>query len=231
MEAQKILGISNQDFYSYKNIDFNPIKSDFDSVEIVGLGENMHNVGTTFEAKTKLIKYLHENLGYDLIVFESGLFDCDKANQLMKSGDTQNVVLFNSIFSIWWSEEVKGLFSHIQQTQKSDHPIIFEGMDIQSLDYSEKYFKSDLQKFVNYLNNLCNSQIKIDTPFLVSLKKEMRYSNTFAKLPTKDTLVLSHTFYQILNVMDSNAAKNDTNMYVSFWKRNIIDQIEDYRRQ
>lgn len=42
---------------------------------VVSLGENFHRVAEYSDVKTRLIKYLHEELDFDVIAFESGLGD------------------------------------------------------------------------------------------------------------------------------------------------------------
>src|SRR5262245_18908899 len=48
---------------------------------IVQLGESGHGVAEFNHAKVRLIKFLHEQLGYDVIAFDSGLYECYAANQ------------------------------------------------------------------------------------------------------------------------------------------------------
>src|SRR5690606_8022630 len=47
---------------------------------VIGLGEGTHSMGTIFTAKVKFIKFLHEQMGYHTIAFESGIYDVYKAN-------------------------------------------------------------------------------------------------------------------------------------------------------
>jgi len=47
---------------------------------IVFLGENAHGVSEFTTMKARLIRYLHEELGFDVLAFESNVADAYAAN-------------------------------------------------------------------------------------------------------------------------------------------------------
>ncbi len=55
-------------------IDFKKIsafKETLKEVEMIALGENTHGLGQVFKAKADLVKFLHREMGFNLVLFES----------------------------------------------------------------------------------------------------------------------------------------------------------------
>ena len=112
---------------TYADLEF--LRGVLDGRRIVQLGESGHGVAEFSQAKIRLIKFMHERLGYDVLAFESGLFECYMANQLTGSGAQ---MMQSSIFGVWHTEDVKELFNYIKQTQQTERPLILAGFDTQT---------------------------------------------------------------------------------------------------
>jgi len=68
---------------------------------LVQLGESGHGVGQFDSAKVRLIKFFHEQMGFDVIAFESSIYECFAAN----TNATNPVdMLQRSIFTVWATE-------------------------------------------------------------------------------------------------------------------------------
>ena len=48
---------------------------------VVMLGELTHGDGTTFQLKDQLIRFLHQEMGFNVLVWESGLYECEIMNR------------------------------------------------------------------------------------------------------------------------------------------------------
>jgi erythromycin esterase len=101
-------------------------------VRVVLLGEGDHGVGSDFKAKTRLIKFLHRELGFDVLAFESGLFGTAAAWRALKTDADPREAFLKGVFEIWaWSEQVQPLIHYLAASAGSDNPLELTGVDIQ----------------------------------------------------------------------------------------------------
>ncbi|MFD1176982.1 erythromycin esterase family protein [Paenibacillus puldeungensis] len=123
--AHEIKSLNSDDFS-----DLAFLKPILQNKKVVSLGENFHRVAEYGEVKTRLIKYLHEELGYDVIAFESGMGDAAFAYENRKNL-TPAQMMEQSIFPIWFSKDNLELFKYIKEQSTTDHPLYLAGYDMQ----------------------------------------------------------------------------------------------------
>lgn len=133
--------------------DLLPLKKLIGDARIVQLGEQSHGDGTCFETKTRLIKFLHQEMGFDVLAFESGLFDCRKAWQAFRVGEPASDAARQGIFGIWTgSQQVQPLIEYLAARAESERPLELCGFDSQfTAAGSREHLVKDLRRLIEAL--------------------------------------------------------------------------------
>jgi len=97
---------------------------------LVQLGESSHGIAEFNLMKVRLIKYLHEKLGFDVIAFESSMTDCDAAGETAAQASPERTMR-SCVFGIWHTDEVLSLFEYLRETQATARPLRLTGFDNQ----------------------------------------------------------------------------------------------------
>lgn len=118
---------NKEEFYSLDS-DLSFFKDILKHKRIVFLGENSHSVQEYNEIKSQVIKYLHKEMDYNILIFESGYSEAaasfSNINYL-----TSRQLLRKSIFGNWHTTPTLDLFEYIKETQKSSKPLELTGLD------------------------------------------------------------------------------------------------------
>ncbi|RJS55081.1 hydrolase [Bacillus subtilis] len=117
------------------NKDLRFLKKVLKGKRIVQLGETTHGAGEINATKVRMIKYLHEELGYDVLAFESD-FANTNASYLNMDQSTPKSTMKNSIYAVWHTEDVVELFAYMKEQKEKGDPLILTGFDIQSMKNS-----------------------------------------------------------------------------------------------
>lgn len=156
------------------NIDeFSFLKEELKNVQVVMLGEKTHFDGNVFEMKTKIVKYLHQEMGFNTIAFESGVYDVWKAQENINNGTNVKEALENSLFQIWSKTKEFQSFIDFYEQNKKDLKLF--GFDNQITGkYGEKKLIKDLYEYCNKIK----TQIDLNEDDL-GLLMESIYYGTF----------------------------------------------------
>ncbi|MBS1715162.1 MAG: erythromycin esterase family protein [Armatimonadetes bacterium] len=100
---------------------------------VVFLGELTHGDGTSFEVKTELVKFFHDEMGFDALIWESGLYDCAEMDAELGGKKPLDDVARSGVFG-HWSTAVQSfpVFEYARQTRKSERPLRMAGFDLQN---------------------------------------------------------------------------------------------------
>jgi erythromycin esterase len=134
------------------------LKESLKDVEIVSLGENTHGLGEVFKAKVDLVKFLHQEMGFNLVLFESGYGDAGLAWEKLDSLSTKEFT--NSFTSNYYyhSEEIRDLMEYVKSQDKN---LVIQGFDCQpQQDYLSKRMMEIMQPVDSILSKSVESELR-----------------------------------------------------------------------
>jgi erythromycin esterase len=143
-----------------------PLNTDFSDFENIGraigedsivmIGESEHFDGTTFDLKSRLVKYLHEKKGFSVLVFENDFFNLNLGwNQVLKERDSIIKYTRSNIFPIWSQvKECQDLFeNYLPESFKTANPLQLSGFDSQLYgEFTERNLRKTLAAYLKKEN-------------------------------------------------------------------------------
>ena len=199
--------------------------------DIVELGESGHGVAEFSQAKIRLIKYLHEQLGYDVIAFESSILSTYLGNE-QSSQLTPTAFMQNSIFAVWSTTDVVNLFSYIQSTQSTAHPLILAGFDVQlTTSYEGQARPGIFQQVVGQVDATYAQQVfDMDQLFVQNQFQPAYILANYSDLKTKYqalTAFLDANMTQIQNAYSTRPLFPSVVRQAAWGMSAYLDELED----
>lgn len=175
---------------------------------VVSLGENFHRVAEYSSMKTRLIKYLHEELGFDVIAFESGIGETAAVNE-NEGILTAKEMMQGSLQDIWNSKETLGLFDYIKQQRQTDKPLYLAGYDMQFTSIYLTQFISEWISKVNkeYGKQYFNFEMQAMTDLFVAMNKYGMWDPQLKEESKKVKDQYKPKYKELIQFMNNNRAQ------------------------
>lgn len=136
-------------------------------VRVVVLGESDNGGGSDVLAKTRLVRFLHERLGYDVIAFQAGIYSAAKANEALRGEPDPRVAMARAGLGLLVrSVESNYLLQYLATRARSDRPLDVTGFDSQLTGTAPGSLVAELQAFLK--------RRVVDSPFSDSASLESR---------------------------------------------------------
>ncbi len=157
------------------------LKDEIDDKRFVWLGENNHLTKENNQLKYRLIEFLHEQLGFNAVIFESGTGNCGISN-LAKSQLNPFEFLYTSLIGAWRTEDNCSMMEFFKQS-----PMDLAGMDP---NYKARYLPKRAYDFIfdqnkkmaesYYLLDSMNSNLAIEMSNLYHSDASLNEKNKVA---------------------------------------------------
>lgn len=117
--------------YDIQNPDFSFLKEVLKDKKIVALGESSNGYGDLQLFKSEMIKYLHKEMGYDVLMMGGAYGDAKMAWENMKYSEEGVEIKENTLIGSLKSEELNSLFKHIKELSETENKLYYSGYDTQ----------------------------------------------------------------------------------------------------
>lgn len=110
--------------------DLAPLAAAVARARIVVLNES-HDDGTSYRAKARVARFLHEACGFNVLVFEGSFFECREIDRSLQDGNALDALLTAPGISHLWrsAAELAPLFEYVATSYATARPFRIAGMD------------------------------------------------------------------------------------------------------
>jgi erythromycin esterase len=112
--------------------DLAPLEEALAGARVVLLGEATRGDGSAFLAKARLVRFLHERMGFDVLALECGVLACDRAWREIRAGGEPAAALTGALLPLYAeSEQFRPVLDLVAARRGSARPLVVAGFDAQ----------------------------------------------------------------------------------------------------
>jgi erythromycin esterase len=138
---------------------------------IVQLGENSHGTAEPTVVRARLARFLHQELGFNVIAFESSLFLGHRGDARIATASPQSV-LTASLVGVWHTREMLPLFDYMKSTRAGAAPLRLAGFDVQPIGSGKRERPQFFADLIAIVNGDYAAEVKqFDAAFVAELDK------------------------------------------------------------
>ena len=218
--------VATLDMYEDRLDDLAPLKEMLRDARIVLLGEQSHQDGATFRAKARLVRFLHQEMGFEVLAFESGLYECDRANKLLVPGKDVRQAMYSAVFPAWQVAEALPVFEYAAWSGGTPRPLLLAGFDLRLSGSGAANLMPRLLAFLGTATRLPTNQ----TAWLMGLDEAVRKVDYAPDEATRGTslALLAHlrdTFDQSREHLERRHGARETEFY-----SRVLDNLRAYEQ-
>ena len=128
--------IKSYDSDNYSDLHF--LKKSLQGKRMVLLGESSHGAAEFYRMKVRIVKFLVQEMGFEVVAFESGMFECWRANSILDQKSPEYLTKKCMIWELFANQEMVSLFSFAKIRRKKNLPIVLAGFDSETVGLSSQ---------------------------------------------------------------------------------------------
>jgi len=210
--------------------DLQPLKAVIGNAQIVMLGEISHGDGTTMLAKSRLVKFLHQQMNFDVVVFESGLYDMSQSWKAIQQGKEPVEAVQRSLTPVWsHSPQVAELLHYVGRSARSSRPLALSGFDLQPSLLTRDMLLGELDAFAGRLG--VTSEVTTPGSPLRELAENLtgfKYAQKGLPAPDAATRQQFYDDLELLRTRLAAAATAATRADVDYWRQIVLSSLKSY---
>lgn len=195
--SAQVKEIKSLDSEDYSDLQF--LKEELKGKRIVQLGESSHGIGDYYALKSRLVKFLHKEMGFTVLALEGGFGDINLAN-VNKDNLSARYLVDNTVFGNFVNKDMLTAFEHVKDHVSSEAPLQLAGFDCQS---SSSYFQEFMVPFLKDFDPVLSEEF--DEGFSSSFKLYAHMQDSMALMSRLEKN--SELFVKIKNLLTKHQEK------------------------